>query len=162
MLDKQAEAVEEVVGAAVTAIEKRAPEYEILVHVPREVLLIPMDARLINQVLVNLLDNAVKHTPAGGEICVCVEKDEEDKYAVFSVSDRGSGIAREALSRVFQLFYTTHGKKADAQRGVGLGLAICESIVNAHGGTISAKNREDGPGAEFVFTLPMKESKEDE
>lgn len=54
------------------------------------------------------------------------------------------------------MFYTTHGKGADAQRGVGLGLTICESIVKAHGGTIEAHNREDGPGAKFVFTLPME------
>lgn len=155
VLDKQPEPVEEVVGAAVAAIAKRAPEVEVSVDIPDELLLVPMDARLINQVLVNLLDNAIKHTPAGREISVMVQQDTTRKNAVFTVADRGCGIRAEDLPNVFQMFYTTHGKDTDTQRGVGLGLAICESIVKAHGGAILARNRTDGPGAEFSFTLPM-------
>ena len=160
VLNKQMEAVEEVVGAAVAVMAKRAPEYEISVKIPDDVMIVPMDARLIDQVLVNLLDNAVKHTEPGKEIAVEVQEDKENKMAVFLVSDRGVGIAPKDLDHVFQMFYTTHGKDTDTQRGMGLGLAICESIVNAHGGTITAKNREDGSGAQFIFTLPMEE-KED-
>lgn len=161
-LNKEMEAVEEVIGVAVMAIGKRAPEREITVHIPDSVMLVPMDARLIDQVLVNLLDNAVKHTQPEEEITITVNENKEEGVAVFTVADRGTGISPVDLPHLFQMFYTTHGKEADAQRGVGLGLAICESIVNAHGGTISAQNRKDGPGARFTFTLPLEVEKNDQ
>ena len=154
-LNKQPEAVEEVIGAAVLTIGKRAPEREIAVQIPDDLLMVPMDARLIGQVLVNLLDNAIKHTQPGEEISVAVSKDND--FAVFTVADRGTGIPEQDLPHVFQMFYTTEGKGPDAKRGIGLGLAICESIVTAHGGSIHAQNRTDGKGAEFTFTLPLKE-----
>ena len=156
ILDKQPEAVEEVVGVAVAAFAKREPERDITVRIPDEFLLVPMDARLIEQTLVNLLDNAIKHTPPTGEIGIYVREDKEKASAVFTVADRGTGIAAEDLPHIFETFYTTRSKGADAQRGVGLGLAICKSAISAHGGTITAHNRNDGPGAEFVFTLPME------
>lgn len=158
-LNKQMEAVEEVVGVAISVIGKRAPEYEIAVQIPDKLLLVPMDAKLIDQALVNLLDNAVKHTPSQNEISVTVSEDTETDYVVFSVKDGGMGIADTDLPNVFKLFYTTHGKDSDAHRGVGLGLSICESIVKAHGGTIFVQNRQDGSGAEFIFTLPMEDKK---
>lgn len=157
VLDKQPEAVEEVIGAALMAIEKRAPEREVEVKIPEDLLLVPMDAKLIGQVLVNLLDNAVKHTDPGKEISVLVRVAEEEQMAVFTVADRGSGISGEDLPHIFQMFYTARGQGADAKRGVGLGLAICESIVTAHGGTITAQNRIDGEGSEFTFTLPLED-----
>lgn len=157
ILNKQMEAVEEVIGAAVAAVAKRAPEHEIAVHIPDDMLLVPMDAKLIGQVLVNLLDNAVRHTPPENEISIRVQEDREKAFAVFTVADRGSGIAATDLPHVFQMFYTTHGKEPDAQRGIGLGLAICKSIIMAHGGMIIARNRSGGTGAEFVFTLPMED-----
>jgi len=157
LLNKQMEAVEEVIGVAVAAVAKRAPEREITVHIPDDVLLIKMDAKLIEQVLVNLLDNAAKHTPSENEIKISVHRNQEKKLAEFIVADRGSGIAATDLPHVFQMFYTTHGKEPDAQRGIGLGLAICKSIIMAHGGMIVARNRSDGAGAEFIFTLPMED-----
>ncbi len=156
-LNKQPEAVEEVIGAAVLAISKRAPEREISVQIPEDILMVPMDAKLIGQVLVNLLDNAVKHTQPEEEIAVSVEEDAQNNQAVFTVADRGTGISEQDLPHVFQMFYTTQGKGPDAKRGIGLGLAICDSIVTAHGGSIHAQNRTDGKGAEFTFTLPLKE-----
>jgi two-component system sensor histidine kinase KdpD len=78
--------------------------------------------------------------------------------AVFSVADRGCGIAVSDLPNIFKMFYTTRSGEADAQRGVGMGLTICEAIVKAHGGTIEGHNRSGGQGAEFVFTLPMEVS----
>jgi two-component system sensor histidine kinase KdpD len=116
-----------------------------------------MEAKLIEQVLVNLLDNAVKHTPKGKEISIFVKEDLKKRVAVFCVSDRGRRFSSEDLPHIFQMFYTTHEKGPDAQRGVGLGLAICETIVTAHGGTIEAHNRKDGSGAEVTFTLPMED-----
>lgn len=155
-LKKEPEAVEEVVGAVLSVIEKRLPGRDIAVSVPDTLLMVPMDARLIIQVMVNLLDNAAKHTPEDQEIAISVQADDEAQMVHFFVSDRGSGIAPDALKKVFQMFYTTHGEGTGSQRGVGLGLSICQSIVEAHGGTITARNRSDGPGAEFEFTLPME------
>jgi two-component system sensor histidine kinase KdpD len=153
-ITKLPEAAEEVIGGAVSHVMKRYPEYEIMVSVPEEVLIVPMDAKLIEQVLINLLDNAIKHTPPDCEISVSAS--EEKNTATFSVADRGCGIAVSELPNIFKMFYTTRSGEADAQRGVGLGLTICEAIVKAHGGIIEGHNRIDGQGTEFVFTLPME------
>ena len=153
VLQKQPEAVEEIIGNALEHIAKRAPEREIGVDIPDELLLVPMDARLIVQVLVNLLDNAIKHTAAEREIRIAVQREGTD--AVFRVSDRGEGIAPADLPHIFKMFYTSQHNRADAKRGIGLGLAICDAIVGAHGGTIQAENRAGG-GAVFRFTLPME------
>jgi two-component system sensor histidine kinase KdpD len=154
ILDKQPEAAEEVVDAAVNHVLQQTAGREISVRTPDTLLLVPMDAKLIRQVLINLLDNAVKHTPPEGEISVTVGSDARD--AVFTVLDGGSGIDEADLPHIFDMFFTTKAKPADAKHGIGLGLAICQAIVNAHGGTITARNRKDGSGAEFVFTLPLE------
>lgn len=151
-LKKEPEAVEEVIGAALFMLKKRAPEREIEVDIPDSLLLVPMDARLITQVLVNLLDNAVKHTPPNKEIRISVQED--GQMVTFAVMDRGYGIPQNALSKIFQMFYTTSKKESATKKGIGLGLPICQSIVEAHGGSMKAKNR-DGGGAQFTFTLPI-------
>lgn len=154
---KQSEAAEEILGGAARYVMRHHPGYDIEVHAPQELLLVPMDAKLITQALINLLENAVKHTKPSGEICVSVEEDRENRQAIFSVCDRGSGIADGDLPHIFELFYTSHAKESDSRKGVGLGLAICDTIVKAHGGSIWARNRTEGPGAEFFFTLPLEE-----
>jgi two-component system sensor histidine kinase KdpD len=153
-ITKQPEAVEEVIGGAVSHMMKRYPEYEIMVSIPEDVLIVPMDAKLIEQVLINLFDNAVKHSTLDCEIGISVR--EERNMAVFSITDHGNGIALSDLPNIFQMFYTTASGEADARRGVGLGLTICEAIIKAHGGVIEGHNRIDGQGAEFTFTLPME------
>jgi two-component system sensor histidine kinase KdpD len=155
-LNKQPEAVEEVIGSAIQHIMLRSPGREITVDIPHELLLVPMDAKLIEQVLMNLLDNAIKHTPPENEIKVSVYQDEQINCAVFTVADRGEGIAQADMPNIFKMFYTTHAKHADAQHGIGLGLPICDAIIKAHGGAIKAQNRQDGAGVEFIFTLPME------
>lgn len=154
-LTKQPEAVEEIVGAAITAMEKRVPGREIQVELPDNLMIVPMNARLIHQVLINLMDNAVVHSEDDTPIKVSVALDKKDNMARFTVSDHGTGIPEADLDRVFEMFYTTNRKSADSRRGVGLGLAICQSIVEAHGGKIFARNRLDDHGAEFIFTLPL-------
>lgn len=156
VLNKQEEAAEEVVGAAIRHISRHYPDREIAVNVPDELLLVPMDAKLIRQVLINLLDNAVKHTVLEDEIRVSVTKDADKSCAVFSVRDGGEGIAASELPSIFQMFYTSRVKHSDAQPGIGLGLPICDAVVKAHGGSIAAHNRRDGPGVEFIFTLPLE------
>ncbi len=162
ILNKQTEAVEEVVGSAVNQIAKRVPKYNIEVCIPDEVLLVPMDAKLIEQVLINLLDNAVKHTPPENEIKLTVTEDIINNMAVFAVKDRGQGIATDDLSHIFDMFYTSKFKNSDVGHGIGLGLAICDTIIKAHGAVIKAKNNSDGIGAEFTFALKLEESNNNE
>lgn len=154
--EKQLEAVEEVLGSAVKAMANRLADYSVRVVIPDEVLMVPMDVKLIEQVLINLLDNAAKHTPPQEEICISVVENKTDKQAEFHIADRGEGIPSADLPYIFQMFFTSHSDKKEKRRGIGLGLSICESIVIAHGGTIKASNRTDGPGAEFVFTIPLQ------
>ena len=154
---KRREAVEEIIGGAVAHMAIRAPEYEISVEAPEELLFVPMDAKLIEQVIINLLDNAVKHTKAGKDIGIELQYCDDSEMVKFIVRDRGEGIHKEDLANIFETFYTSHLDSGDTKQGVGLGLAICETIVKAHGGSIEARNRTDGPGAEFIFTLPMED-----
>lgn len=158
VLRKEEEAVEEVVGAAIRHVSHLHPEYDISVSVPEELLMVPMDVKLIRQVLINLLDNAIKHTKPGNEITVSVTKDETIHCARFSVSDHGEGIEINDMPNIFQMFYTSASRRSDEKLGVGLGLTICDAIVKAHGGDIEARNRTGGHGAEFIFTLPLKEN----
>ena len=153
LLHKENEALEEVIASAVAHIEKVYPDREIQVEIPDEFKTVPMDARLIEQVIANLLDNAVKHTLPSGKITVSVEY--LSNAVQVSVKDEGEGIAEEDIDNLFRIFYTSKTRPADVKKGIGLGLTICQTVVNAHGGTIIGRNRKDRKGAEFVFTLPM-------
>jgi len=150
-LNKETEAVEEIVAAAVSRVKKHAGRHEITVSIPKDLIMIYVDGTLIEQALVNLLDNAIKHTPPGTRISVSVKK--ADRTVSFEVSDTGPGIPEKDLPFVFDRFYTAINPQN--RRGVGLGLAICASIVKAHGGQISVWNSPSG-GAVFNFTLPAK------
>ena len=153
-LKKQPEALEEIIGSAIERVRGHAPQYDIDVEFPDEFLLVPMDAKLIEQVLINLMDNAIKHTPPDRQIRILVQNDSQARLQRVRVQDEGEGIAEEDLPYIFEKFYTSGSNKPYFARGVGLGLAICETIVHAHGGTIHARNRTDRSGAEFEFTLP--------
>ena len=130
---------------------KRLQGRSVSTRLPAELSLVQLDAVLIDQVLVNLLDNAVKYTPAGSPIEVSASQ--EDSTVRIEVADRGPGIPPGDGQRVFEKFYRWH---TGTIRGVGLGLAICRAIVAAHGGTIWAENRPGGGGV-FRFTLPAKD-----
>ncbi|MCI7181206.1 MAG: DUF4118 domain-containing protein [Lachnospiraceae bacterium] len=155
VIQKEMEAIEEVIGCAVAHVERSFPEREIQVEIPDEFRLVPMDAKLIEQVITNLLDNAVKHTRPQETITVSAGYPEDT--LLVSVRDEGEGIAEADVSNLFKIFYTSKTRSADVKRGIGLGLTICETVVNAHGGTITGRNRTDGKGAEFIFTLPLTE-----
>ena len=155
-LHKQEEALEEVLGAAVLAFRKRNPAVAVTVSVPETPLFVPMDAVLIQQVLQNLLDNAVTHGERTSAVRVSARQ--EGAEAVVCVEDNGVGIDRRRLEHLFD--GTPHAAAAvspDASRGLGIGLTASRTIVEAHGGHISARNRPEG-GAAFTFTLPMGET----
>jgi two-component system sensor histidine kinase KdpD len=145
--------VEEVVGAALGRFGKALANREVITRVPSELPLVPMDDVLIEQVLINLLDNALKYTPAGSRIEVSA--DEAGGAVLIEIADRGPGLRPGEERRIFEKFH--RAEAASTQRGAGLGLAICRGIVNAHGGRIWAENRPGG-GVSVRFTLPVKEA----
>jgi two-component system sensor histidine kinase KdpD len=151
----QPELVEEIVAEAVDRTLKYAPDHKISISIPDEVLFVPMDGKLIIQVLINLIDNAIKHTSPSDEIKVSVKL--EDNKAWFEVSDNGTGINPEDLPQLFDMFFIAPSSHTDSKPGIGLGLAICKAIVNFHGGEIMAENN-DSNGATFRFYLSVKES----
>lgn len=150
-IEKNLEAVEEVVSEAVQRIGKDKKDHKIKVNIPEELILVSMDGNLIEQVIINLIDNAIKFTQKDSLIEVKVY--EQNKDVFFEVSDNGPGIKEEILPNIFDRFFTNGSKISDSRRGVGLGLAICKSIVEAHGGVIEAFNKKDG-GALFKFNIP--------
>ena len=152
-ITKILEMPEEVVAVAVSKFRKRYPDVSVRVTVPDELLWVPMDAILIEQVLVNLMENAVIHGVSTTEIIVNVTK--RGRYAGFVVSDNGMGIAEELLDSLFDgSMKHSETSKGDMKRNMGIGLSVCLTIVKAHGGTIQAKNQEQG--AEFSFVLPLE------
>lgn len=152
-IDKQEELAEEVISAAVSKFKKRFPGIETEVYVPDEILLVPMDATLIEQVLVNLLENSVIHGRTTSRIRIQVSKQEE--MAVFSVEDNGGGIEESVLPVIFDGNLVARGEASDNKRNMGIGLSVCKSIIKAHRGNMRAENREEG-GARMIFTLPME------
>lgn len=152
-VNKSLESVEEVLSEAVIRLRKRLPNVMISVRVPDELLMIPMDAILIEQVLINLLENAAVH--AGSRRPIECFVDSEKDVITFHIRDYGTGISPEKLQTIFDGSSTTSSTAADGIRGMGIGLSICKTIITAHKGIIEAVNHEDG--AEFYFTLPKED-----
>jgi two-component system sensor histidine kinase KdpD len=119
-------------------------------RLPEDLPLVPLDGVLIEQVFYNLLENATKYTPAGSPIEITARRDGD--WILVEVADRGPGLEPDAEQRVFEKFFRGTGTRTT---GTGLGLAICRGIVTAHGGTITARNR-DGGGAIFTLRLPLE------
>ena len=150
------EPLEEVVSEAVQRLRKRLPMAKVRVQVPEELLMVPMDAMLIEQVIINLLENGVYHSGTD-TIDLCVRK--ENGQVASHVQDYGKGISPDRLNTIFDGGGTDLNQSGDSHRGMGIGLTICKTIVHAHQGTICARNQEQG--AEFIFTLPLGEDKND-
>ena len=150
------ELVDEVVAEAIKHVHQRERGQKITVVHKDELLLAKMDTRLIIQVIINILDNAIKYTPKDSMITITTEK-QKDK-AIISIADNGAGIPDELKERVFDMFYTGANKMADSRRSIGLGLALCKSIISVHGGEIFVKDNVPS-GAIFTFTLPIGEIK---
>lgn len=148
------ELVGDVIAEALKHIHTKSEKQKIIVIQQDDLLLAKMDARLIVQVLINLLDNAVKYTPSDSQITITAKRNGE--MVCVSVADNGHGIPDEQKSRVFDMFYTGSNKIADSRRSIGLGLSLCKSIINAHGGEITVTDNTPH-GAIFTFTLPAGE-----
>jgi two-component system sensor histidine kinase KdpD len=147
---KEWQPLEEVVGAALMRLDTRLRTRPLTTNLPGDLPLIPLDSVLIEQVLINLLDNALKYTPPGSPITLSAWP--TDGTVTVEVADRGPGLQPGDEQHVFEKFYRL--PHPGERSGAGLGLTICRAIVEAHGGRIWAENRPDG-GATFRFTLPV-------
>ncbi|MEA4816435.1 MAG: ATP-binding protein [Lachnospiraceae bacterium] len=152
-LHKQDEVIDDVIGEAVKHTERLIRGRSFQVKLPDEVVTAPMDGKLISQVIINLLENAVRHTSPNSRITLTVETG--DKLTV-SVADTGDGVPEAIRAHLFERFVTQGDEVVDGRRGLGLGLAICRAIVEAHGGEIHVKDNIP-KGSVFTFTLPMEE-----
>lgn len=137
-------------------INRKSVEHKITVESEDDLLLAKMDAKLIVQVIINIVDNAIKYTPKHSHINIKTER--KGKFVVVSISDDGNGISDEMKPKVFDMFYSGANKIADSRRSLGLGLALCKSIIKAHGGEISVHDNVPH-GTIFTFTLPIGEVK---
>ena len=147
------EPVEEVVSEAVLRFRKRFPDTQVTIQVPEEFLMIPMDAMLIEQVIINLLENSVVHSGSRKPVELTVTS--RNNQAAFCVKDYGIGIDSQKLETIFDGSSYSPESSSDGHRGMGIGLSICKTIITAHNGTISAANH--GNGCQFTFTLPLEE-----
>jgi len=149
-VQKEWQPLEEVVGAALTRLDEQLRDHPLTTSLAPDLPLIPLDSVLIEQVLINLLENAIKYTPAGSPIEIAASAAPE--AVTVEIADRGPGLPPGDEQRIFEKFY--RARSADGRRGAGLGLTICRGIIVAHGGRIWAENRAGG-GAIFRFTLPL-------
>ncbi len=146
--------VDEVIDEALKHLNRKSIEHDICVEYKDELLLAKMDAKLIMQVVINIVDNAIKYTPKGSKIKITAEK--KNQWIYISIADNGNGIDDHLKERVFEMFFTGNNKIADSLRSLGLGLPLCKSIINAHGGEITLTDNQP-QGCIFTFTLPLSE-----
>ena len=155
-LHTEPQAVEEVLWEAVSRFRGQYPAFRVDIRIPKELLMVEMDAVLIEQVIMNLLVNAAIHGKTATAAVLSVEK--ENGFAAFSVEDNGVGIPPERLRHLFDGSGTgMRGAKEDAVRTMGIGLSVCSTIVAAHGGEMQAENAPGG-GARLRFTLPLSDT----
>ena len=147
--------LEELIDSVVLKFKKRYPAQNVEIEIPTDMVLIPMDAILIEQVIVNILENAVQH--ATGMTKLTLRVFTLGNRAVFEIKDNGCGIAPDRLDKIFTGYYTTGTDIADSQRrNAGIGLSVCATIIKAHGGDIKAENIKTG-GAAFRFVLDTED-----
>ena len=149
--------LDELIDTVLVKFQKRCPGQKVTVRIPDEFLIVPMDAMLMEQVLLNLLENAVYHAEGMTELILEVTVDEMG--AVFHVKDNGCGIEEDKIAKVFSGYRIEREEPVDGKRNnMGIGLSVCEAIVKAHGSKLKARNTY--PGVEFYFSLEMEEEDE--
>jgi two-component system sensor histidine kinase KdpD len=153
-LNISVEILDDIVQEAVRHTERTHPKRNIIVDMYDEIIPVMADANLIVQVIVNLMDNAVKYSDEDSDVTVSVHL--ENEYAVISVSDHGTGISDEEKEKVFDMFYTGGSRSSDSRRSLGLGLALCRSIITSHSGSVYVSDNIPN-GTIVSFTLPIGE-----
>ena len=153
-LSKQSVVLEELIDALLLKFHKHYPDQKVLLSIPEDFVSIPMDPVLIEQVLMNLLENAVFHARGMRNLWLRVET--KSRQAVFSVEDDGCGIAAEKLEKLFTGLLDSQAPADSARSNMGIGLSVCRTIIKAHGSELEAANRPEG-GAVFRFALEMED-----
>ena len=153
-LNKREEMLEEVAGDALLTIRRRFPDYTVTLDLSDDILYLPMEPMLIKQVIVNLLENAIRHS--GDRDGIRLHLFRQDDWAVVEVRDLGKGISQEVSQAVQSGRHLANDLSGDSSRGMGIGLSVCQSIIKVHNGFFAAGNDPSG-GAVFRFGLPMEE-----
>ncbi len=153
-LAQQPELVEEMITEALRHIHRKQTEHHIQVQLEDHLLMVKVDARLIIQVIINMVNNAIMYTDQGSTIIITANK--QKQKALIEIADNGNGISAQHKEQLFDMFFTAPHNKADNRRGIGLGLSLCKSIIKAHGGEIYVKDNIPR-GTIFGFTLPLEE-----
>lgn len=153
-LKTEPQLVEDIINEAVTHVNRKILNYNLRVDLENDFIMADVDVRLIVQVLINILDNAIKYTDEGTDIVI--RSFTKGNKVIIEVLDNGLGISKENQECIFDMFFTSSGNKGDSRRGIGLGLALCKSIINAHGGEIYVRNNKP-KGTVIGFTLTKVE-----
>ena len=148
------ELLSEIVEEAIWHIKRKLNSHTLSVSFDDDLILVKADAKLLVQVIANIIDNAVKYTPADSSITITSKK--KGNMAELSIADTGNGIPPADKERIFEKFYCGNQKIADNRRSLGLGLYLCKSIIEAHGGVLSVSDNLPH-GAIFSFTIPLEE-----
>lgn len=144
--------VDELIDSVILKFKKRYPDQNISVSMPDDILIVPMDALLIEQVIVNLLENCVMHAKDFTKIQLRVT--ESDSKAIFEIEDDGCGIPEEKMPKLFEGYYESKDEIADSKKkNAGIGLSVCATIIKAHGGTITAENSSKGALLRFILDI---------
>jgi two-component system sensor histidine kinase KdpD len=151
-LHKKLYSIDEIIKTTLSRIEKKLNNKLCIIQIAENLPFVPFDKVLLEQVLVNLIENAILYSPLDTPIEISASL--QDGYVLLSVGDHGPGLMVADIQKVFDKFY--RGEKPKEESGAGLGLSVCQSIIKAHGGNIWAENRTDG-GAMFYFVLPLRE-----
>nr|WP_113886434.1 sensor histidine kinase KdpD [Clostridium butyricum]AXB85978.1 histidine kinase [Clostridium butyricum] len=155
-INTEPELVEEVIEEAICHINRKVSEHKINTVIEDDLLMAKMDSGLIIQVIINIINNAIKYTPKDSIITITSKR--KNNMAVIEISDNGKGINEESKEKLFDMFFTDNNKFGDGRRGLGLGLALCKSIIDAHEGCIYVRDNNPN-GAIFGFTLHIEEVK---
>ncbi|MEG0753952.1 MAG: DUF4118 domain-containing protein, partial [Angelakisella sp.] len=153
-IKRQSELLSEIIEEALCHLDRKKSEHTIEVSLADEMLMAYMDANLIIQVIINIVDNAIKYTQSGSRIRISARR--KGELVELRIADDGEGISTEAKEKLFDMFFTAENQRGDARRGMGLGLSLCKSIIEAHGGAIAVKDNHP-KGTVFIFTLPCRE-----
>ena len=149
-----AELIDEVIEEALHHVHKNRVDHVITTEIEDGILMAKMDVKLVTQVIINIVDNAIKYTQSGSHIAIRAWK--EDTFVKVSISDDGPGITDEEKMQIFEMFYSGKMEVADSRRSLGLGLALCKNIIAAHEGELTVTDNIPH-GAIFTFTLPSEE-----
>lgn len=153
-------ALDELIDSVLIKFQKRYPNQKVEIHIPDDFIMIPMDALLIQQVLINILENAMQH--AKGMTKLSLKVFTLSDKAIFEIEDNGCGIPEEKMEHIFTGYYAPDDTSIDSgKNNAGIGLSVCATIIKAHGGDIKAENLKTG-GALFRFILDMEEKEDDD